>query len=127
LRGALRAVSIITSPDVEPALFSAQLQAALDDASVAVTPYPAPNGMRWVGTQICSPTDNNPADDPLWKALSAIGLDPAHCSLDTLSLPVPKNVPLIIVGDRKLFFPGGPPKSLRFRAYPGADPTRKQQ
>jgi len=123
LRGKLSAVSVLASPDVEPTLFSAQLQEALYEAGVAINPIPAPPGNRWLGSQISLPKNDRSKDVALLKVLFDIGLNPISCSFDdpTLSIPedVPRDVPLIIVGEREPFWPNGKPKSFRFRAYPG--------
>jgi hypothetical protein len=113
LRGKVTAVSVMASPDVEPAMFSAQLQAALVDAGVAVTPMPARPENRFVGTQLCL-SDEDPKSNPLWKVLSDVGMGPGGCSVKA-----PKDIPLIVVGERPPFFPSGTPKSFRMRSYPG--------
>jgi hypothetical protein len=123
LRGKVRAVSVFSSPDVEPAMFGSQLDAALDDAGVAINPISNTSETRMVGMQICLP-DNETKESPLWQVFSSIlEMDPKPCSFSdtTLSIPkgVPKDVPLIIVGERPLFWPNGKPTSLRMRAYPG--------
>lgn len=119
LHGEVSAVSVLSSPEVEPAMFSAQLQQALVDVNIGVTPIPARPGDRFVGTQICLPDNENPKDSPLWKALSEIGPEPGSCSTRDVALPIPRDVPLIIVGERPPFFPNGAPKSLRMLSYPG--------
>jgi hypothetical protein len=123
LRGNVRAVSVLSSPDIEPTMFSAQLQEILFEAGVAPNPIPAPPGTRWVGMWICLPNNETTKENPLWKVFFAIGLNPTSCSLDdpTLSIPrgVPRDIPLVIVGERLPFFPNGKPPSYRFRAYPG--------
>ena len=129
LRGKVRAVSVLSSPDVEPAMFSSQLEAALDDAGIAVNPILAPAGTLWVGTQICLP-DNETKESSLWEVFSSVvELEPKPCSFDdpSLSIPkgVPKDVPLIIVGERLPFSPNGKPISLRMRIYPGFGQQRK--
>jgi hypothetical protein len=53
LRGHIKNVAFIASPDAEPAMFAAQLEVPLVDAGVTVHPIPAPSGDRWVGTSIC--------------------------------------------------------------------------
>jgi hypothetical protein len=114
LRGKVLAVSVLASPDVEPAMFSAQLQAALVDAGVAVTPVPAGPGSRFVGAQLCLPGDEDPKRNPLWKVLADVGMGPGECSIKA-----PKDIPLIVVGERLPFFPNGTPKSFRMLSYPG--------
>jgi hypothetical protein len=118
LRGKVWAVSVVSSPDVEPALFSAQLQEALIEAGVAVKPVPAQPGDRFVGSQICLPGDEDPKGTPLWAVMSAIGLNPGNCSIQTFARAVSKDIPLLVIGERPPFFPSGTPP-FKYRAYPG--------
>jgi hypothetical protein len=77
LRGKVLALSFISSPDVEPAFFSAQLQAAINDVGVEITPYFTPPGMNFVGTQICLPKRENGdslTDTLLFNTFTKIGL-----------------------------------------------------
>jgi hypothetical protein len=127
LRGKVRAVSVISSPDVEPAMFSAQLQEAFFEAGIAVNPVPNSAEQRFVGTQLCLRANESMRANSLWKVLAAIGLNPGHCSLDSIAERVPKDVPLIIIGERPPFSPNGSPSSFRFRAYPGLAPKPQSE
>jgi hypothetical protein len=120
LRGKVDTVFVLSSPDSEPATFSAQLQQALVDAGVNVKPVPATAGSRFVGTSICSPDKEDAHKSPLWIAFSAIGLQPNICKPEDFGLPSlpPNGAPLVVIGERPPFFPNGAPKSLRFRIYP---------
>jgi hypothetical protein len=119
LRGKVTAVAVLASPDTEPAMFSAQLQAALVDAGIDVEPIPSHAEDRFVGAQLCFSDDENPKDNPLWDVLSAIGMNPAaDCSIKD-RLQAAKGVPVIVVGERPPYFPNGAPKSFKMRVYPG--------
>ncbi len=123
LRGKLSAVSVLASPDVEPTLFSAQLQEALSRAGVAINPIPAPPGNRCARITDLLAQKRQIKDVALLKVLFDIGLEPNQFSFDdpTLSIPedVPRDVPLIIVGEREQLWPNGKAEMFRFRAYPG--------
>jgi hypothetical protein len=120
LRSKVPAVFVLSSPDIEPAMFSAQLQASLVDAGISVNPIPALPGDRFVGAQICFSDDEDPKQNPLWNVLSDIGMNPAtDCSIKDRLQSIPKGVPVIVIGERPPFFPNGEPKSFRLRAYPG--------
>jgi len=130
LRGKVLSLSFMSSPDVEPAFFSAQLQASLIDAGIEIKPYFSPPGMNWVGTLVYLPkreNDNNVVDALLFKTLTDIGLNPAKYSFDELGLPVPRDVPLIIVGARPFVFTETQPHSVRLRMYPQTGAQKQQQ
>ena len=119
LIGKTKTVSVMSSPDTEPAYFSAQLQEAIYEAGVAINPIGADPGGRWVGIQICLPSNEDAKDSPIWEAFSSAGLDPGKCSFDDVAESVPRDIPLIIVGERKIFWPNGEPNPPpKIRVYP---------
>lgn len=124
LRGKVRAISFMSSPDSESAMFSAQLQEAFSEAGIPINPVPSPVGEIWAGTRVCLPSGETEKVSAVWNALVAIGLHPAHWSFEDVPVRVPMDIPLVIVGERPPFWPNGKPTGFRFRAHPSLQPKR---
>jgi hypothetical protein len=128
LRGKVSAVAILSSPGLEPAFFSSQMQEAFVEAGMNVDPVPTPVGDdMWMGLQVCWPDDKKAEGVALLQAFKSVEPDSAgQCNFNKTPQDVPTDEPLLIIGERGMFFPNGVPKSLRFRAYPGLAKKRSE-
>lgn len=121
IRGKVPVVAVLASDGLEPAFFASQLEAAFVDAGIKVEPVFSSPDNHWIGLQVCWPKDSSAEGNLIFKAFS--GAEPnsiGRCDFKASPQNVPDNAPLLIVGDRKMFFPNGVPGSLKFRVYPGA-------
>jgi hypothetical protein len=103
VKGKVHAANVMVESAMEPNLFSPMIVNALIQAGVSVTFYPPAPGDLWTGTMICLPKSEGGAaatGHPLVEAFRAAGLNPATCLLDARVVPAPKDVPLIMIGER---------------------------
>jgi hypothetical protein len=118
------AANIMSEDALESSALAYEIMAALGEAHVTIQMYP-PLGMKMTGIMILFPNlpkFTNPSDfeeelakDPLYKAFKDAGLNPSWGNLQAFFpfMDIPRNVPLIFVGEKYPYYAKLPTFSTR--------------
>jgi hypothetical protein len=107
LEGRVATVGIMPQVGNDASLFASQLFSALNHAGVEVKWYFAPAGASWTGILLGLPHSGYAGrdKDPLIEAFKKADLYGGDLDLGNFGFPdVPKDIPLIMVGDKPLQF-----------------------
>ena len=121
LHGKVPALAFMATGGVEPAYYSAQLQAELHDHDeIQIRPYPSNPATLTMGTQICFPTDYTAAAKSLvLAAFTEDGREPGECKFADFDSRIPQDIPLVVIGERPFaYLDTQESSSIRIRYYP---------
>jgi hypothetical protein len=121
LRGKVPALAFMATGGIEPAFYSAQLQAETrDNDGISIRVYPASPAVLTMGIQICVPDDYD-ADSKslLFKAFTEDNRAPGECKFDDIDPSAPKDIPLIDIGVRPfVYMDTQDPSKIKILYYP---------
>ena len=101
LKGQVSKINVMCENSVEPSLFASQIINALMDAGVDVKIYPAPPGMAWTGNMIYwTNFADDPREEPLIGPFIKADLYGGHGEITVLLGQIPKDAPLLMIGER---------------------------
>jgi hypothetical protein len=108
LKGKVSKINVMYESAVEPSLFASQIIDALMYAGIDVKMYPTPPGMAWTGNMIYwTNFVDDPREDPLIGPFIKADLYGGHGEINALLGPIPKDAPLLMIGERYAEMKGG--------------------